>query len=257
MRRMVAASVLGIALIAASVGFAARGGGARAAAPVGLHAAVMRAAAAPSLRFDLTVQMAAAGQIPQTLHARGASTPDVKSVHLKVDDVTAPDGTKMTGPFADEKIDGTFLYMRSTMTRPLVGPGWVRERLAGLGPKSAELQTLRSVAARQLLIAFAQARGVRAGAEAGVFHGWLPYADPAVRSALRGVEGDREYRHLVVTGWVGKDGRVSLLLLRGRTPDRSSSFVLTLSLGGYGKPVAVTPPGQGNFVDVDLSKLST
>ena len=257
MRRIVAASVLGIALIAASVAFAARSGGAKAAAPAGLHAAVMRAATASSLRFDLTVQVAAAGVVPQTLHARGASTADVKSVHLKVDDVTTSDGTKMTGPSADEKIDGTFLYMRSTMTRPLVGPVWVRERLAGLGPKSAELQTLRSVSARQLLTAFARARGVRAGAEAGVFHAWLPYADSTVRSALKGVEGDREYQHLRLTGWVGKDGRVSLLLLTGRTADRSAAFVLTLSLGGYGKPVAVTPPGQNNFVDFDLSKLST
>lgn len=254
MRRWIALCVLGTALIAVSVAYAARGG--RAAAPAGLHAAVLHAATAHSLRYDLTVQIAAPDAIPQTLHASGASSGDVQQVHLKVDDVVAPDGTKLTGPSADEKIDGTFLYLRSTVTRPLVGPLWVRERLAGLGPKSAELRTLESVSARELLRAVARARGVRVGAEAGVFHAWLPYADETVRSALRGVEGDREYRHLRLTAWVGRDGRVSLLLLTGRTADSSGRFVLTLSLGDYGRPVAVTPPAQGSFVDFDLSKLS-
>ncbi|HET7571756.1 MAG TPA: hypothetical protein VFJ77_03705 [Gaiellaceae bacterium] len=254
MRRTIALSALATALCAASVAFAARGGTAQA-RPVSLHAAVLRAASADSLRFDLTVQVDADDAIPQTLHVRGASAGGVQRVHMKVDDVVAPDGTTLTGPSAEERVDGTFLYLRSTVTRPLVGPLWVRERLSRLDRRSAELSTLRSVSASRLLTAFARARGVRAGAEAGVFHAWLPYADPTVRTALRGVEGDREYRHLRLTGWVGGDGRVSLLLLRGRTADRSSSFVLSLALGGYGKPVAVRAPGQGRFVDFDLAQL--
>jgi len=98
---------------------------------------------------------------------------------------------------------------------------------------------------------------VRPGAEAGVFHAWLPFDDPAVRSALAGVEGGLEYRRLRLTAWTGSNGYVRLLLLTGRTPDRSSHVVLTLSLHGYGAPVAVTPPPQGRFVDFDLSQLRT
>jgi hypothetical protein len=47
-----------------------------------------------------------------------------------------------------------------------------------------------------------------------------------------------------------------LVLLTGRTPDGSSTFLLTLALDRFGKPVAVTPPPEGRFLDFTLSKLS-
>lgn len=142
------------------------------------------------------------------------------------------------------------------MTRAVAGPLWVRERVASLAPKAPELRMLRQVSPRSLLAAVGRARGVRPGADDGVFHAWLPFSDPAVRSALSGLEGGTEYRQLRLTAWAAPSGILRLVLLTGRTPDRSSAFLLTLALDRFGKPVAVTPPRAGRFVDYSLPALS-
>lgn len=256
MRRMALAAVLATALLAASVAFAARG----AAGPgsrLRLGDAVRRTEALPSLHFSLAAQIGAPGDPqPYVLRAEGAAGSAAQHVHLKVDDITAADGRQLKGPSADEKVDGTFIYVRSSLTRTLVGSLWVRERVAALPAKAPELRTLRQVSPRSLLAAVGRARGVRPGAGRGVFHAWLPFSDPSVRVALAGVEGGTEYRHLRLTAWTSPNGVLRLVLLTGRTADRSSSFLLTLALDRFGKPVAVTPPGEGSFVDYSLSKLS-
>lgn len=256
MRRTALAAVFGTALLAASVAFAARGA-AGASGVLRLGQAVRRTQALPSLRFHLTAQIGRPGDPqPYVLQAQGAADRTAEHVHIKVDDVTAPNGTVLHGPSADEKVDGTFLYVRSTLTRTVAGPLWVRERLAALAAKAPELRTLRQVSPHAVLVAVARARGVRAGAERGVFHAWLPFSDPVVRAALGGVEGGTEYRQLHLTAWASPHGILRLVLLTGRTADGSSTFLLTLALDRFGQPVAVTPPPQGAFVDYALSQLS-
>jgi hypothetical protein len=256
MRKPALLALLGLlaaALVAATVALAARGGAP--AAKTTLPRAVARTAAAPSLGFQLAARIQSAGVVPMILHASGATSPTARRVHLKVEDVVAPDGTRLTGPSADEKVDGRFLYVRSSATRTTFGPLWVREALAALDSASTELKTLRAVSPDGLLAAAARARGVRPGPEAGVFHAWLPYRDPLVRAALAGVEGGIEYRHLRLTTWVGATGYVRLLLLTGRTPDGRSRLLLTLSLTDVGRRVAVGPPKAGSFVDFQLDTL--
>lgn len=254
MRKAALLAVAVAALVAATVAYAARGGS-RAAAGHELADAAARSEAAASRRFQLTVHVEGAGPVPQTLHVDGAEGAAARNVHLKVDDVVLPDGRRLTGPFADEKVDGRFLYLRSSATQPMFGALWVRERLSALGAGSAELQTLRSVSPSALLQALPRAAGVEPGAQAGVFHARLPYRDAIVRRALAGVEGGVEYRDLRTTAWVGRDGYLRLLLVTGRTPDGAATLVLTLSLAGYGHRVAVTPPAAGRFVDFDLAQL--
>lgn len=254
MRKAALLVVAVAALVAATVAFAASGNS-RAAAGDSLANAATKSEAVASRRFELTVHVEGAGPVPQTLHVDGAEGAAARSVHLKVDDVLLPDGRRLTGPSADEKVDGRFVYLRSSATRPMFGDLWVRERLSALGARSAELQTLRSVSPSALLRALPRAGGVEPGAQAGVFHARLPYRDATVRKALAGVEGGVEYRDLRTTAWVGRDGYLRLLLVTGRTPDGAATLVLTLSLAGYGRPVTVTPPGAGQFVDFDLGQL--
>jgi len=255
MRKVAPLVVLGAALVvAAVVAFAARGG-----TPV-RHTTLSRAAARTSatpLRFRLTVRLEQAGTPAQTLNVQGATGPAAEHVHIKVADMTAPDGSTLAGPSADEKVDGQFVYLRTTVTRASFGPLWIRERLAALGQGASELRTLRAVVPVALLHTASGARAVRAGGgPGGVFHARLAYDAPAVRAALASLEGGREYRDLRLTAWVAANGYVRLLLVTGRTPDRKSRFTLTVELRDFGARVAVTPPRGGNLVDFALNSLS-
>ena len=258
MARLAFAAAFGTALLAASVAFATRGT-ASASAPASrfapsLAGAAKATAAAASYRFRLCAQIGQGG-VPYVLHVEGATGRSAQHVHLKVADMSTADGSKLTGPSADVKTDDAFLYVRSTATRSLTGPLWVRERLSTLTPDAPELQTMRQVEPSWLLRILPRARGVTRGPDAGVFHARLSYADPVVRKALAGVEGEIEYRHLRLTAWVAPNGLLRLLLVTGRTADGSSHFLLTLALDRYGRPVGVTPPPGGQLVDFDLSKL--
>lgn len=255
MRGFLLAAAFAASLVVASVALAASRGAAH--KEVAFPTAAERTAAAPSFRFELTSQIIQPGEgQPYTLHAQGATRGRVEHLHLKVDDMTALDGSTMAGPSADVKLDGTFLYVRSTVTRNVVGPLWVRERLAGLAPTAPELKELRQVSPAAILAALRSAVDVQPGADAGVFHAKLLYANPFVRTALDGLEGGTEFRDLRLTAWSNPDGMLRLVLITGKTADRSARFLLTVALGGYDKPVAVTPPPQGNFVDFALSSLA-
>jgi len=255
MRTTVAQAIVAVAVLGASLLAYPPGGGA-AARPPSLAQAAARTAAQPSLAFDLTAQIETAGKLPYVLNARGALGRDGSHVTMKVADLHLPDGRVLTGPSAVEQTDGTFLYLRSTVTAPLTGGLWIRERLNALRAGSPELQILRALSPRALLQVLARAHDLRRADGGRVYHGWLPYADPVVSRTLAGLEAGTQYRHLRLTTWVSPQGRVLMVLLSGMTPDRSSTFLLTLTLGGFGKPVAVTPPRQGSFVDFDLGRLS-
>jgi hypothetical protein len=245
MQRFALAVVCGLALFAASVSLAAGGG--RAAKLHSFPTVVSRTAGAHSLGFKLTVQIRdAALQKPYTLHANGAARgSSLENLYVKIEN----------GPTADTKLDGTFIYFRSTGTASEIGPLWVRERLATLKPKAPELALVRQVSAQAILGVLPFAVAVRSGA-GGVFHAVLPYANPYVRLALAGLEGNTEFRDLRLTAWSNRDGMLHRIRITGRTADGSKTISLLLGLGAYGKPVAVTPPRERDFLDVTLVKLA-
>jgi hypothetical protein len=253
MRRLALPGILAAALVAATVAYAADGSRSRGTGS--LAHAVAASTSARSLRFQLTVRLEAPDVPPQTLHVAGATGGRQRYVHLKVDDIVAPDGSRIEGPSADEKVDGHFVYLRSTVTQQALGRQWLRERLSELEAGSPELRALQSVAPAALLHALTRVHAVAMGPQARVFHARLPYQDGAVRDALAGVDGGLEFRDLRTTVWLRQDGRVGLVLVTGRTADSRSTLLLTLSLSGYGRPVAVRPPGAGSFVDPSLGPL--
>jgi hypothetical protein len=247
---VVAGAVLAVFLMAVASGSAATR------RPLALSEAAKRTADQPSLAFDLTAHVETLGAMPYDLHAHGALGPTASHVTLKVADVQTAAGQVLTGPSAVELTDGAFLYLRSTVTTPLVGGLWVRERLSSLHKGSPELRLLRDISPRALLQVVTRAQHVTSTDSGRVYHGTLPYADALVARTLRGLEAGTQYRHLRLTAWVSRQGRVLMLVLRGRTADRSSTLLLALTLEGFGKPVSVRAPGPGSFVDFDLSKLS-
>ena len=234
---------LGLGAVAAVALAAVLAASAAASSPRGttLARAAERTALQPTLAFDLTAQIETRGAVPSVLHAHGALGRDTARVALKVAD----------GPSADERTDGAFLYLRSPG-----GDLWVREPLAALPPDAPELRLLHALSPRTLVLAAARARDLRRSDGGRVYHGVLPYADRVVSDALAGLESGRQYRRLRLTAWVSREGRVVMLLLGGRTADGSSTFLLALTLGGFGEPVSVRPPRAGSFVDLGLGRLS-
>lgn len=221
-----------------------------------LAQAARRTAAVPSLQFDLTDQMLSAGQPPYVLNAHGALAGNAAEVAMKVANVRMPSGQVLTGPSADERTDGTFLYLRSSVTSSVAGGMWIRERLGALTGSSPELRALRAISPRALVLLLARAHDVRRAGRSRVYHAILPYTDTTVAQTLGGLEAGTQYRRLRLTAWVSPQGRVLMLLLSGRTADGSSTFLLALTLGGFDRPVSVRPPRPGSFVDFDLSRLA-
>jgi hypothetical protein len=254
MRNKAALAVVAATAVAL-VTAAAPGGGAAPKPPV-LAQAASRTAALPSFSFQLTAQIENLGQAPYVLRARGATSGAASHVALKVDDVQTADGQILAGPSAVEETDGTFLYLRSSLTAAMAGGLWVREPLAALHPQSPELRILSQVSPRALVRLLTRAHGITPADHGRVFHATLPYTDGTVDETLAGLEAGTQYRHLRVAAWVSPAGRVRMLLVTGRTADRSSTLLLTLTLDGFDRPVAVKPPRQGSFIDFNLSRLS-
>lgn len=254
MRSMLALGGATGVLLLVSLAVLAPAGAAAPSPTSALAQAARRTAAVPSLHFDLTDQMLNAGMPPYVLNAHGALAGNAAQVAMKVANVRMPSGQVLTGPSADERTDGTFLYLRSSLASS--GGMWIRERLAALAAGSPELRVLRAISPRALVLLLARAHDVRRAGDSRVYHATLPYTDTTVAQTLAGLEAGTQYRRLRLAAWVSPQGRVLMLLLSGRTADGTSTFLLSLTLGGFDRPVKVSPPRPGSFVDVNLSRLA-
>ncbi len=188
-------------------------------------------------------------QAPTTLTIRGRSGPGALSVHVGMSAVLM-DGTKIPGPDGAALVDGPFLYLRAPSSISLGGVNWLRVNLATIKPGSSALRTIRDMSPAPLLRVLGEAHV--ASGHAGTYSGPVAYDDPIVRAALRHLTNGLEFRGLTVTARVGRDGFVHRIELRGRTPDGSATLHLTARLFDFGKPISVTPPKPGTFMDKQL-----
>jgi hypothetical protein len=76
-----------------------------------------------------------------------------------------------------------------------------------------------------------------------------------VRTALARLTGGIEFRQLQLVVHVGRDGLIHGLRLTGKTADRSSTFELVGRLFAFNRPVHVSPPKPGTFMDAQLVQL--
>ena len=95
----------------------------------------------------------------------------------------------------------------------------------------------------------------RSHASGGGFHGRVAYDDPIVLTALSGMTGGTEFRHVFFSVKIGGDGYVHSIRVTGATADGSKSVIVTARLFGFGRPVRVTPPREGTFIDQKLPVL--
>jgi hypothetical protein len=230
------------ALIAAlSIAFAAARGTAAAPQPT-LADALVRTAHVASLRYAFHVGIERGG-LPLALHVRGQSDARTISVHLAT-----------AGLSASELLDGPFLYEQAPDGMVVGGHlRWLRIDLAALRPGSSATAVVHALTPTPLLRVIGEGKlvGTR-----GVYRGGVAYDDPVVRASLARLTGGLEFRQLRLTVWVGRDGLVHRLRLTGRTADRSSSLLLTAHLFAFNRPVHVSPPKPGTFMDKQLAQLT-
>ena len=252
MRRTALTGFIPTLVLVASVALAAGSGSA--AHTTTLGKASLRTAHVASEHYALAVRITKDGQ-PLTLHVHGQSAPHMISVRLKISDLTLPDGTKVRGPSGAALLDGPFLYQRAPSNLVLFGKiRWLRVAVSTLSPASDALRSVHDMTPAPLLHVLGEAR-VEARSLT-VFRGTVAYDDPIVRTALHGITNGIEFRQLRITAWLGRDGLVHGVRLTGRTADGSMSLRLSARLYAFGRPVHITPPAPGTFLDKQLLQLA-
>ena len=235
------ALIAAAALVAAcSILFATARG--TAAPKPGIRLAVTRTAHVRSLRYAFHVGIHEYG-VPLALHVRGQSDAHTISVHLAT-----------AGLSAAELLDGPFLYEQAPKGMAVYGKWrWLRMNVAQLPAKSQAMEVVHALTPEPLLRVIAHAR---LHANGSVYRGTVAYFDPVVRDSLVKLTGGIEFRGLRLSVRVGSDGLIHSVRLTGKTADRSSSFVLAARLYAFGRPVHVSPPKPGTFIDRQLVQLS-
>jgi hypothetical protein len=206
-----------------------------------LAEALVRTTHTASLRFAYHVGIREFG-IPLTLHVRGQSDRHTISVHLAT-----------AGLSAQEVLVGPFLYEQAPNGMVVNGKWrWLRVNVSGLRAGAPAIAVMHALTAEPLLRVVGTAR---LAGEGSIFHGGVRYDDPVVRAALSRLTGGIEFRGLRLTVRVGEDGRIHRIRLTGKTADRSSSFLLSARLFAFNRPVHVSPPKPGTFLDKQLAHL--
>lgn len=229
------------ALVAAlSIAFAAARGTAAAPQPT-LARALVRTAHVASLRYAFHIGIKRDG-VPVALRIRGQS--DARTISVRV---------ATSAMSAQEVVDGPFLYEEAPDGMVVDGRWrWLRIDLGTLRPDSSAVAALHALTPAPLLRVIGE--GKLFGTHS-VYRGGVAYDDPIVRASLARLTAGLEFRQLRLTVWVGRDGLVHRLRLTGRTADHSSSLLLTAHLFGFNRPVHVSPPKPGTFIDKQLAQL--
>jgi hypothetical protein len=242
-----------LVLVGAAVAFAAVAGGKP---QMSLAKATASTAHVSSQHYTVDIRITKNKQ-PLTLHIHGATAKHMISVRLKMADVKLPDGTVMPGPSGAELLDGPFLYERAPSNITIVGPiHWLRVPVSALSKASPALSSLHDMTPAPLLRVLNESHAISRTESSRVFSGPVAYDDPVVRSALTSLTGGLEFRHLRIAAWIGKDGLVHRLQLTGRTADGSRTLSLVARFFAFGRPVTVTPPALGTFLDKQQPYLS-
>jgi hypothetical protein len=220
-----------------------------------LAQAAARTAHVGSQRYavDLTIVKDA---VRYVMHAQSAVAPGVISVHLELGELTRSDGTIVPGSETWGLIDGPFLFEHTPDGLAVGSVEWMRVRIALLSPSHPALQGMHGMTAMPLLHVLDEARARAVSPDASIFRGSIAYDDPIVVTALQPLMAGLQFRDLRVTAWIGPDGLVRRVRLTGHTPDRKSTLLVNARLFAFGRPVHVTPPAEGTFVDEQLLRLS-
>lgn len=203
---------------------------------------VARTAHAASMHYNVAITLTKTHE-PVTLRIDGATGRGQLVAHIRLGEQSAA-----------VMRDGAFLFEGSPNGVAEFGNvSWLRLPLDRMPPHAHVFSTLRSLTPLPLLHVVAEARLRSVGAR--VFAGPVAYDDPVVRTALHQLSDGYEFRGLRLRILVGRDGLIRSLRLTGRTPDGATTLALQAHLYDFGKPVRVSPPKPGTFIDYDLTNL--
>lgn len=212
--------------------------------------AVGRTNQASTLRYVLDVSVARTDHAPMGLQVKGVRARGSLFVHMKARAAVLADGTTVAGPQQSALLDGPFLYEGSPNGVAVDGKiRWLRVPVARIGPTAAAITTLRNLSPAPLLRVLDEWSNAKTRAPQGIFHGTVAYDDPIVQTALAGLAGGVQFRDVRFTAHVGADGYVHTIHVSGRTADGLRTLSVSARMYAFGRPVHVTPPAEGTFVD--------
>jgi hypothetical protein len=234
-------------LFAASSALAASGKGAR---EVALNRAVSRTARVGSVRYVLDIAVIRRRYPATVLHVSGVRGPGTLFVHVKSLAEVLADGTQIAGPEQSAMLDGPFLYEGAPNGIAINGTiRWLRVPVAHLGKASQALAAMRNLGPMPLLHVLDESPLARRHTRGGTVKGTVRYDDPIVRTALTGMTGGIEFRSLRFEAKVGADGFIHVIKMTGRTADGARTLSVSARLFAFGRPVHLTPPAEGTFMD--------
>ncbi|HSX21902.1 MAG TPA: hypothetical protein VLE97_03910 [Gaiellaceae bacterium] len=206
-------------------------------------------------RYTVELRIVQAG-IPHLMTAQSAVAPETVSVHLQLGGFVLADGSVQLGSQTAGLIYGPFLYERVPDGLSLGAIQWVRISIPSLSRSHPALRGMHGLTALPLLHVLGEARARAVTRDASIFRGTVAYDDPIVDNALQLFSAGMQFRGLQITAWIGKDGLVHRIRITGHTPDRTSTMRVDARLFAFGRPVRVTPPAEGTFVDKQLQQLA-
>ncbi|MGH2934048.1 MAG: hypothetical protein ACRDL2_05965 [Gaiellaceae bacterium] len=226
-----------VSLLAAAPAADARG--------VALRGAVAKTSHVSSLRYVIDIAVLRRRYPASILHVSGARGPGALYVHVKSLAEVLADGTQIPGPSQSAMVDGPFLYEGAP--NGIAINGGIRWLRVPLGRAARALDAMRHLGPTPLFHVLQESLPARA--QGRTVKGTVAYDDPVVRTALVGMTGGIEFRSLRFEATVGADGYVHAVKMTGRTADGSRSLRVSVRLYAFGRPVRLTPPAEGTFMD--------
>jgi len=222
-----------------------------------LGQAVYRTNHASSLRYTMVIAVTRAHAPAVQLRIHGTRTTGTLFIHVQAFSTVLGDGVALPGPQQSALLDGPFLYEGAPNGVAVQGEiRWLRIPVARIGTSAPAISAIHNLSPAPLLRVLNEWTRVRTRAPDGVFHGTVAYDDPVVLTALSSMAGGTEFRDVAFTARIGVDGFVHSITVTGRTADRSRTLKATVTMYAFGRPVRISIPGEGAFMDQKLLDLA-
>ena len=210
----------------------------------GLGRAIRATESASSFRYSIVISVVRSS-LPAQLTLRGVSGRGKLFVSAR----------QASGSAAAAMIDGPFFYERAPNGVAVDGTiRWLRVPIDASGGSSAALNAVRTMTPAPLLRVLGESHATPN--QGSGFAGKVNYDDPIVRSAITRLSGGIEFHGLRVTGRLGEDGLIHGIRVTGITADGTTTLDIQARLFAFGRPVHLTPPAEGTFMDQQLMQLS-
>lgn len=211
--------------------------------PTLVHA-IRATESAASFRYSIVISVRRSN-LPARLTLRGVSGRGKLFVSAR----------QASGSEAAAMIDGPFFYERAPNGIAVGGTiRWLRVPIHAIGHASAALNAVRTMTPAPLLRVLGESHPTRTRGNG--FAGKVHYDDPIVRSAITRLSGGIEFHDLRVIARLGGDGLIHGIGVTGITADGTTTLDIQARLFAFGRPVHLTPPAEGTFMDQQLMQLS-